>query len=250
MKNKILILILGMFLVSSVSAIDCWATFEQNTEIQLIQKCPSCSYVNITSIIYPNGTIFLNEEMEKNETNFNFTLPDSSQEGIISYGTIGDKNGANPPNYEDLCIEITRTGSSVNTGESIMYIAILIFILLFLSITLYISIITPYENIMENSRHGKIVKRVTKTKYVKLIFIWFSYGLLLMFVTVLTGMTNNYIQFTEMKGMFTSIYLFLLIGGYGVSTGIIWLIFYNTWKDIILNKNILSAGKAVMNPSR
>lgn len=249
MKKILTILLLGIFLINLSSAIDCWGTFKQNTEIQLIQKCPSCSYVNITSITYPNGTVFLNEEMTKSETNFNFTLPDSSQEGIISYSTIGDKNGASPPNYEDLCIEITRTGSSVETGESIMYIAILIFILLFLGITLYIAIETPYDNIMENSRHGKIVTRVTKSKYVKLVAIWFSYGLLLMFVTVLTGMTNNYIQFSEMKGMFTSIYFFLLFGGYGVSTGIIWLIFYNAWKDIILNKNILSAGKAVMNRS-
>ena len=247
MKKLFMILLLGMFMISFTSATECWGTFKQNTEIQLIQKCPSCSYVNITSITYPNGTVFLNEEMTKNETNFNFTLPDSSQEGIITYGTIGDKNEADPPNYEDLCIEITRSGSSADTGESIMYIAILIFILLFLGVTLYISIITPYENIMENSRHGKIVTRVTKSKYVKLVALWFSYGLLLMFVTVLTGMTNNYIQFVEMKGMFTSIYLFLSVGGYGVSVWIIWLMFYNAWKDIILNKNILAEGKALLN---
>jgi len=111
-------------LISLTSAIDCWGEFEQNTEIVLIQKCPSCSYVNITSITYPDGTTFLNDEMVQTGINFNYSLPDSSQIGIISYGTIGDKNGADPPYYEDLCIEITPSGKSISVGLYIIFILI------------------------------------------------------------------------------------------------------------------------------
>lgn len=244
--KKISVLLLGLFLLSLTSAIDCWGTFKQDTEIQLIQKCPSCSFVNITSITFPDGTIFLNEEMTKNETNFNFTLLDSSQEGTILYGTIGDKNGADPPNFEDLCIQITPTGSFVDTGETLMYIIILIFISVLICFTLYIAIITPYQNLGEMSDEGPVIIKVTKTKYVKIMMAWFSYGLFLTFVTILTGMINNYIQFEGMKGLFTNTYILLSIGGFIVSVVSIVLITWNIWKDIILNKKILEGGKALL----
>lgn len=245
-NKKLAILLLGLFLLSFTSAIDCWGTFKQDTEIQLIQKCPSCSYVNITSITYPNGTIFLNEEMTKNETNFNFTLPDSSQEGRITYGTIGDKNGADPPNFEDLCIQITPTGSSVNTSETLMYITILFFILLLLAISLYVAVITPYQNLGEMSSDGPVIVRVTKTKYVKIMAFWFSYAMFQALITILAGIANNYIQFEPMKDIFTSSYLFLTFLGYGVSLAAIVLLIWNTWKDIILNKKILEGGSALL----
>lgn len=130
MKKILTTLLLGLFLISFASAIDCWGTFKQNTDIDLIQKCPTCSYVNITSITYPNGTIFLNDEMQQNGVNFNYTLPDSSQIGIISYGTIGDKGGASPPNYEDLCITITATGEELTISKALIDITLLIFFIL------------------------------------------------------------------------------------------------------------------------
>jgi len=140
-KKLFIFLVLGIFLISFASAVsvdgeECWASFELDSQIQLIQKCPSCSFVNITSITYPNGTVFLNEEMEQDasSTNFNFTLPDSSQLGLISYGVIGDKDGASPPDEQTLCILITPTGGALDIQQSIIIIG-LMFILLFLTST-------------------------------------------------------------------------------------------------------------------
>lgn len=244
MKRLLIVLLLGILLFSFSSAIDCWASLKQNTEIQLIQKCPSCTYVNITSITYPNGTIFLNEEMVKNGINFNYTLPDSSQEGIISYGTIGDKNGANPPNYEDLCIKITRTGNDIDTGESLIYIWILIVLGILIGLGVYLSIIIPYKNIEEETSKGKIVTAITKTKYMKLIMIWITSGIILIFITILTGMINNYVQFIEVKSLFTNVYTLLTILGYGLSTFIMIVLFISFWKDLLLNAEIKKHGKA------
>ncbi len=124
--NKIFtILLMSMFLLSFTSAIDCWGNLEQFSEIDLIQKCPSCSYVNITAITYPDGTIFMNDAMSQNGTNFNYTLPDSSQLGRITYTTIGDKNGATPPLTEDLCIEITPSGGAKQTTFFFIVIALI-----------------------------------------------------------------------------------------------------------------------------
>ncbi len=246
MKKLLTILLLGIFLISFTSSLECWSIAKQNTEIQLIQKCPSCSYTNLTSISYPNGTVFLNEAMQKNDITFNFTLPDSSQEGRVSYGVIGDKNGISPPQEETLCIEITRTGDFINISESIIYIIILISVAFLFVVFLWLAIITPYENLGEMSSDGPVIIKITKTKYVKIMAAWFSYGLLLTFVTVLTGMINNYVQFEEMKELFTNTYIFLTTLGYGVSLAVIVLLFWNTWNDIILNKKILEGGKALL----
>lgn len=244
-KEKILtIFLLTLLLINFTSSIECWGEFQINTEIQLIQKCPSCSYSNLTSISYPNGTIFFNEEMEKNGINFNYTLPDSSQEGRISYGVIGDKNGISPPKEETLCIELTPTGNSIDTGESLIYIWILIILGILSALGIYLSSIIPYKNIEEETRNGKIIRAITLTKYMKLIVMWITSGIILMFLTILVGMINNYVQFIEMKNLFTNIYTFLRILGYGLSTTIIWFLFLNFWKDLLWNAEIRKHGKA------
>lgn len=244
-KNSALTMfLLILLLVNLTSSLECWGEFKINTEIQLIQKCPSCSYSNLTSISYPNGTVFLNEEMQKTGINFNYTLPDSSQQGIISYGVIGDKNGISPPKEETLCIEITPTGNSIDTGESLIYIWILIILGILSSLGIYLSTIIPYKNIEEETRNGKIIRAITLTKYMKLIAIWITSGIVLIFLTILTGMINNYVQFIEIKSLFTNIYTFLRILAYGLSTTIIWLLFINFWKDLLWNKQIREHGKA------
>lgn len=244
MKKILVMLMLGIFLLNFSSAMDCWGTLKQDTEINLIQKCPSCSYVNITSITYPNGTIFLNEGMQKIGINFNYTLPDSSQEGTISYGTIGDKNGASPPNYEDLCIQITKSGNFVDTGESIMYIWILVILLLLSALGIYLSVKIPYKNIEEETKDGKIIRAITLTKYAKMITIWITSGIILMFLTILVGMINNYVQFVEMKSLFTNIYTFINALIYANNRIILIWLMVAIWKDILWNTEIRKHGKA------
>lgn len=243
-KGNILGIFLLILLISFSSAIDCSGPFKQDTEINLIQKCPSCTFVNITSITYPNGTIFLNEEMEKNGTNFNYTLPDSSQEGVVSYGTIGDKDGVSPPSFEELCIIITKTGGVVGTGELLVYIWILIIVAALAILGGYLSVKIPYANIEEETKNGKIISAITWTKYMKIIMIWLTSGVLLIFLTILTGVINNYVQFVEMKSLFTNIYTFINVLSYGLSTAVIIFLFVNIYKDLLWNAEIRKHGKA------
>jgi hypothetical protein len=76
--------------------------------------------------------------------------------------------------------------------------------------------------------------------------MWITYGLLVWFVTILTGMTNNYIRFEPLRDLITNLYVFLYYVGYGVSVTIIWVIFISLWKDIILSKTIREEGKAII----
>ena len=65
-------LAIGLFLITTVTA--SLGTFQENTEVDLIQTCNNCTYCNLTSIKYPNGTnAFTNVEMTKDNTYFNYT---------------------------------------------------------------------------------------------------------------------------------------------------------------------------------
>lgn len=239
MDKKFLILILGMFLISSVSALDCWATFEPGIEVDLLQKCPTCSYVNITSITYPNGTVFLNEEMEKNGVNFNYTLPDNSQLGTIAYGTIGDKNGANPPMEETLCIKI---GSEIKTSEALIYFILAFGVLLLSMISFYFMIATPYENEVNNK--GAVIK-ITKLKYVKLGLILLTWVLFTWFLNILIGLSDNFVSLTMYYGFFG--FIFQTMNNLAIPLGLAILVIsvFEIIRDADLYENIKKLGSAL-----
>lgn len=234
-------LLIGMFLISLASASECWGTFKQDTNIQLIQKCPSCSYVNLTSITYPNGTIFLNEVMEKTGINFNYTLPDASQLGKISYGTIGDKNGASPPDYEDLCIEITKTGKTLDTPESLTYFILAFGVLLLFSLSFYFMISTPYGNEVNNN--GAVIQ-VSKLKYVKLALILLTWVLFTWFLNILIGLSDNFVSLTMYYGFFG--FIFEVMNRLALPLGIfiIVLCFFEIIRDTNIQKAISKFGSS------
>lgn len=242
-KNRILVVFLLILLLANfTSSITCWAVAEQNSEIQLIQKCPSCSYSNITSISYPNGTVFLNEEMEQNGINFNYTLPDSSQTGTISYGTIGDKNGISPPKEETLCIEITKTGTILKTGESLLYFILAFGVFLLFVLSFFFMITTPYEN--EVNQKGAVIK-ITKLKYVKLGLILLTWVLFTWFLNILIGLSDNFVNLTMYYGFFG--FIFQTMNNLALPLGLVILVisFFEIIRDADLYGNIKKLGSAL-----
>lgn len=144
-------------------------------------------------------------------------------------------------------LEITENGNNIDTGQSLIYIILLLINLIFLSIFIILSIKIPYENEESMTKEGPAITKVTKTKYLKLMCIWFSYGLFLWMITILAGAVNNYISFDPLRDMAMNLYYYSSIIGYIVSTFMVWFIFLNIWKDIVLNKKILKEGKALLN---
>ena len=140
--NKInktfLIFVIGLFIFGLVSAVSCQNpglpnAQQINVATELIQICESCSFVNISSITSPNSTISINLEMTENGTTYNYTYV-PNQIGSYFYSTLGDKDGANPPKEETLCFEVTQSGGTLDTPQSIIIVG-LFFILLLLAIS-------------------------------------------------------------------------------------------------------------------
>jgi hypothetical protein len=127
MKNKLMLtLILSMFLIGLVSAVDCGdnnlGTFKSGTEMSLRQTCDTCTYVTLSSITYPDSTtINIDENMTKTGIEYNYTFTNSSTTGGYYYSVFGDKDGT--ISTEVFCFEITPSGFVGTLG---FYIIILI----------------------------------------------------------------------------------------------------------------------------
>ena len=86
---------MGMMLLTLVNAeTSSLGTMKQNTCFDLYQTCDDCSYVNFTSIKYPNGTTeSFNLAMTKTNQNFNYSFCNTSSIGDYTYTVAGDKGG-------------------------------------------------------------------------------------------------------------------------------------------------------------
>lgn len=155
-------------------------------------------------------------------------------------------NSTNLGGYRAVDLEVTSQGDEINTSHSLIYIILLIINLIFLTALIILAIKLPYENQKEETRNGPAVVKIVKMKYVKLFCIWFSYGLFLWLITILAGIINNYISFEPLRDMITNVYLFASTLSYGITGFMVWMIFLNIWRDIILNKKILKEGKAFL----
>lgn len=109
--------LIALFLISFVTSTSL-GTGKQNEEITLYQMCSNCSYVNLTSITYPNKTT-INYGILMNKTGEDYTYPFSStsQFGEYQYNVCGDKDGGYK--CEIISFLITPSGSSQSTSQGI-----------------------------------------------------------------------------------------------------------------------------------
>lgn len=127
--KKLVILSLLLVLLPSVFAIQEMSNpFRQGTCIDLVQSCDDCTYVNFTSVTYPDGDYeILNAAGEKHATDFNYTFCDTNQVGTYIIRTVGDLGGEQT--FSGFNIYINPSGMTFN---NIIY-EYLFFALIFLT---------------------------------------------------------------------------------------------------------------------
>ena len=257
MKKQILTLALLVFLLSFtyVSAQEEIGIYETDEDIDLQVTCVTtggfCSVLATCTIsvtqVSPVSLTVVSGALMQNQIDFhNLTLNTSFNLANGEYqvkGVCVDGADEEPINFFFL---INPLGDVLDTSESIVY-----FMVIFLSVGLFLIFFTvaiklPFQNAITIDK--MFVERVEWLKYFKMFFIWLSYGTFLWFLNLLTALVNNYIVFEGATRLISNLYVFLYAVGFGLTTAILWLIFLNLWRDIILNKEILSKGKAFINP--
>ena len=116
---------------------------------------------------------------------------------IGEYSYVFQCNTSTAGGYYTNYFEVTTTGKSLSTSESILYF-ILVFVMLGLcTMLLYFIIILPYEN--ERDEEGKVMV-IVKLKYLKVLFIALMYPLLVMLLNLMNGLAVNFTSLSIFAG--------------------------------------------------
>jgi len=177
MKKIFLFLVISIFLFSFIIAEESGGTLigKQGECISLPQECASCSYVNITSIQYPNmSRIYINEEMNKQGVSYDYEFCNTTELGSYVYCMVGDVDGIDTSVCKDF--EISYFGKELSSAQATIYIALLGILFFILFSCFYGMTYLPNSN--EKDEWGRILS-VSYLKYLRLpiwLFIYFLFA--------------------------------------------------------------------------
>jgi len=129
--KKLYLFLFSILLIGMISAVnECnndnsyLGTFKQGETITLRQTCNDCTYVNLSSVSYPNSTVMnYDVEMTKNGIEFSNSSNDTSLSGCYSYSVYGDKGGIKTS--ETIDYRITPSGQS-GSSNIVFFIFIIV----------------------------------------------------------------------------------------------------------------------------
>lgn len=207
-NNKLFFFIAFLLLVlPSINAeVQTLGTFIVDSNINLIQVCDNCTYVNLTSVKLPNSTIIsYNINMTEVQSTYNFTFTQTDTLGNYIYTTCGDPDGVFT--CSSINFEVTNSGSIISTGESIIYIIFTIMILFTFLICLWGAVTIPFKN--QVNAEGKIVS-VNDLKYLKIFLIVVCYLLLFFIFGITRSITANFLFLNGANKVFHWLYSMML----------------------------------------
>ncbi len=164
----LLIFMLVILLTTTVSA-DFIGTFRINEEMQITNYCQSgvCTFTNLTSLEYPNGTIiYPNIEMTKNGQAYNYSFTPIDL-GSYTFVSCGDST-------VEVCDKDTFY---VNFNGEDNSIATSIILLLFF-VALFMGYYYLNDNINYDRWYKSILKKYENKNYVKLALSSIGYNLI------------------------------------------------------------------------
>jgi len=244
MKKIFVIFLLSILLFNSVIALDSIGTFKQTDCVRIPQTCATCTYINISSISYPNSTIAVNNTAMTSWGNgeYFYNFCNTSDTGRYDVRGKGDKGGTDT-SFATYFI-ISPNGKETTTGESILY-SLFIFILFgcFL-ILVYFILVLPNEN---DRDENNVVVGIVKLKYLRIFFIALSYPLILIILNLMNGLAVNYANLSIFAGIIGFIFESMIRVSWIFTFVIILWMFYLLIKDSNIKKNVDRLGRIRFN---
>lgn len=157
---------------------------ENNETIDLFQSCPSCSFVNVTSVQYPNGTLEpMNKAMTLTGITFTYQFNKTDQNGYHEYIVLGDKNGVNQ--VETFCFTITPNGKD-NSKNSIIYLVILFVLIGLFVLSIWGFLAIDFKH--ERNEEGNIIS-ISDIRYFKPVLMFVAYFILVWIMNIMVNIT-------------------------------------------------------------
>ena len=189
----------GLFSLILIALPSCSAalgTSPLNEDIELIQTCNNCTYCNLTSIKYPNGTALArNEVMLQDGTYYNYTLNKTFVTEVGTYKYCYDCGNTDEKVTGCIDVIVTPSGQEkINTGEGLS-----------LSIAVIAMIVVAFSFFFVSGafRENHILR-----------FALIGVGLILLLVVVgfsLISMMNNLGGFSTLITTYSSFFWVILI---------------------------------------
>lgn len=174
MKKPITIItcMILLIVVMNISAsLDSYGTYKQGDNVRLVQVCYDATWINISSIAYPNSTVNVTNTpmISAGSGEFYYNFNDTSSIGRYDVRGISDGCERNFATY----FFVTYTGEDLTVAKSISYVLIFVISFIVFFALLIMGIYLPSGN-NRNEMTGYIIA-VSNIKYLKLLFLGLAY---------------------------------------------------------------------------
>lgn len=236
MKYKFLLgIVLSIFIIGLCCAAEqqSLGSFNLNKCINLTQICANCSYVNISSVLYPNSTKALGEtKMIKAGTDYSYYFCSTSLFGQYIVNGHGDENGVNAIwNY----VFDIAPAQPITTAIALFYVGILGVLCFFFVLCILLLGTLPSEDPRGND--GNIMS-INNLKYLKYPIGGFAWGILVIISFVIFNFAEGYIMEYLIRDVFKMIFQLLLISATIGIPVILWFMFAKFMQDQVIKRMI------------
>lgn len=199
LKKLLIIFVLVFVFITIIDADSSFGMVKQYHCINIEQSCANCTYLNITSILYPNSSVATsNAQMTLLGTKGTFTFCNTS---IV--GTYSINGNGNPDAITDIfqgTFEVTVTGQTLSMSKAITYILIFVVAVLVFVGLLILGIFLPVSN-SRDEMTGYILA-VNNLKYFKMVCLAFSYVIAIFISYFAWTMSYAYLDFDFVTSVF------------------------------------------------
>lgn len=230
----LIILSLSLVTAQGCASSGFMGNFDPNTNITLLESCPTCDYITITIRDTSSNIIVNQENMTKSNSIFNFTVNDSLTGELGTYWVDGFSNLDEPFR---ACYDITGK-RTIDTSESIILLILVGLAVILFFVSLWGSIVMPFAN--PRNPLGRVMD-VSWTKYLKIMFIATSYLIFLWLMNLGVTITESLVSLTQYSGFFNMVFNVMMGLIYPLFVIMFLLFSWLMFKDLQINK-ILKMG--------
>jgi len=241
--SKIYLFLFSILFISLISAQVGLGVFGQEDCIELIQTCDSCTYNNVSRVLFPNGTLAISteKEMTKDGTFYNYTF--CSTTAIGEYYVYGHGDLSAVDTVWSYTFDITGSGTELTTAGSIVYLGIFIVLIFLLVITIGTISLLPSRNNQDDE--GNILS-INNLKHLRPVLWVFSYGLVMAIIFIGSNISLAYLGSSMVGNLLLAIYKVML--ALAPIFAIVWIlyIFWSIFSDQklerLINQGITESG--------
>ena len=244
MKKLFSLLIMGLFLISFISASCSLPPVKQGDTINLTQVCTDCTYVKLTKIMFPNQTYaFIGDEtMTKVGIEFYYQFENTDTIGEYFYTSYGDLSGTDTA--QTCSFEVTYSGFQLQEGQGIIYIPLFLVLIFFFVIIIFAINQLPSSN--QKDEEGRILS-ITYLKYLRPVGWMFEYMLVVAMLYLSSNLAFAYLnEQLFAKILFLLFRLSFMFAPVFVIVWMIWIfvkMFHDKQFQQILNRGFFPQGK-------